>query len=221
MRCLALLQTQTAKKFVLHTNTPGHAEFSIYAKCLFALSVRPMRVSVFMQQFLTAVGLCRIEIKPPCMVKSSSLCCFAALSTARRLQARVRPRGQQLARPQRSSILHGATLSANARCGDQKTVLHVFPHRFPTSSAKHRKTRRDDVQRVLGPNERALIAASTGPDATPFGPTYVYGYPSIAFEVLRSGRIAAVTLFEGPAGLLLGAGGGGGGVASAGVGGGL
>lgn len=68
-------------------------------------------------------------------------------------------------------------------------VLSTFIYFYP----------REEVQRALGPNERALIAASTaaGPDATPFGPTYVYGYPSVAFEVLRSGRIAAVTLFEG------------------------
>lgn len=40
-------QTHTAKKFVLHTNTPGHAEFGVYAKCGFALTVRPSAGAVW------------------------------------------------------------------------------------------------------------------------------------------------------------------------------
>lgn len=98
---------------------------------------------------------------------------------------------------------------------------HARQNDHPTRPDRPAPPRREEVQRALGPNDRALIAASTGPDASPFGPTYVYGYPSVAFEVLRSGRVAAATLFESPAELIpggggaAGAGGGGGGAAAA------
>lgn len=98
-------------------------------------------------------------------------------------------------------------LLANSRPPAQASVL---PHAAAAARIlTHTRLcpRRDDVQRALGQNERALIAASTGPDAAPFGPTFVYGYPGVAFEVLRSGRIAAVTLFESAAEAIPGAGG--------------
>ena len=32
-----LLQTHKIKKFVLHSNSPGHADFNLYIKCNFAI----------------------------------------------------------------------------------------------------------------------------------------------------------------------------------------
>ena len=47
----------------------------------------------------------------------------------------------------------------------------------------------------MGPCGRATILTH-GADASPFGPTYVYGYEGVTFEVMRSGQLAAVTLFQ-------------------------
>ena len=51
------------------------------------------------------------------------------------------------------------------------------------------------IQAVMGTGGRATILTH-GADASPFGPTYVYGYPGVAFEVMRGGQLAAVTLFQ-------------------------
>jgi hypothetical protein len=60
-----------------------------------------------------------------------------------------------------------------------------------------------DVQAALGPNERPAVntgpssAAGHGGAAHPaaFGPTFVYAYSHVVFEVMRNGRLASVTLF--------------------------
>lgn len=52
-----------------------------------------------------------------------------------------------------------------------------------------------DVQRMLGPGDRAMIhTRAPGRDA--FGPTMVYGYPGVVFEATQAGRIATVTVFQ-------------------------
>jgi len=53
----------------------------------------------------------------------------------------------------------------------------------------------EEVQALLGPGGRATIHTS-GSVSNPFGPTYVYGYRGVVFEVMRNGRIASVTLFQ-------------------------
>jgi len=50
----------------------------------------------------------------------------------------------------------------------------------------------DAVQMLLGPCGRATI--HTG--SSPFGPTYVYGYSGIVFEVMASGQLATVTMYN-------------------------
>ena len=62
-----------------------------------------------------------------------------------------------------------------------------------------------EVQAALGPNERPAVNtggpgggdAGRGGAAHPaaFGPTFVYAYNGAVFEVMRSGRLASLTLF--------------------------
>lgn len=52
-----------------------------------------------------------------------------------------------------------------------------------------------DVQAVMGDAGRATIH-SRGSSGNPFGPTFVYGYAGVAFEVCKNGHLASVTLFE-------------------------
>lgn len=52
-----------------------------------------------------------------------------------------------------------------------------------------------DVQPLMGEAGRATIH-SRGSGGNPFGPTFVYGYQGIAFEVCKNGHLASVTLFE-------------------------
>jgi hypothetical protein len=53
----------------------------------------------------------------------------------------------------------------------------------------------EEVQQALGDGGRATIH-SRGFASNPFGPTLVYGYRGVAFEVLKNGHLAGLTLFE-------------------------
>ncbi len=53
----------------------------------------------------------------------------------------------------------------------------------------------DEVQQVLGDGGRATIH-SRGFASNPFGPTLVYGYRGVAFEALKNGHLAGLTLFQ-------------------------
>ncbi len=53
----------------------------------------------------------------------------------------------------------------------------------------------EQVQRVLGDGGRATIH-SRGFAQNPFGPTLVRGYRGVAFEALKDGRLASLTLFQ-------------------------
>eukprot|EP00850_Spirogloea_muscicola_P013501 SM000092S24469 [mRNA] locus=s92:56715:59742:+ [translate_table: standard] len=71
----------------------------------------------------------------------------------------------------------------------------------PTDSANANNSRHitidttwSEVQQLLGDAGRAVIQTS-GSLSNPFGPSYVYGYCNVAFEVLKNGHLATVTLF--------------------------
>ncbi|KAJ0041180.1 hypothetical protein Pint_28407 [Pistacia integerrima] len=51
------------------------------------------------------------------------------------------------------------------------------------------------LQEILGDCGRAAIQTQ-GSTNNPFGSTFVYGYQNIAFEVMKNGYIATVTLFQ-------------------------
>ncbi|KAJ8443631.1 hypothetical protein Cgig2_019613 [Carnegiea gigantea] len=108
-------QAHKIKKFVLHTNYPGHPDFNSYIKCNF--------------------------------------------------------------------IIH---------CSD-------FGGSIPdVSNGKHcitPSTKWEQVKEILGDCGRAAIQTQ-GSANNPFGSTFVYGYQNMAFEVMKNGYIATVTLFQ-------------------------
>lgn len=104
-------QVHKIKKFVLHTNIPGHSDFNTYTKCNFVIE---------------------------------------------------------------SDFFGGG----NA------------PRSCITPSTKW-----DQVKEILGDGGRAAIQ-SQGSMNNPFGSTFVYGYQNIAFEVMKNGYIATVTLCQ-------------------------
>ncbi|XP_028096177.1 UPF0183 protein At3g51130-like isoform X4 [Camellia sinensis] len=106
-------QAHKIKKFVLHTNYPGHADFNLYIKCNFVIYN-----SDFGGSFHQEVNAC---IKP--------------------------------------------------------------------------STKWEQVKEILGDCGRAAIQTQ-GSKSNPFGSTFVYGYQNVAFEVLKNGYIATVTLFQ-------------------------
>ncbi|KAG5406262.1 hypothetical protein IGI04_012381 [Brassica rapa subsp. trilocularis] len=106
-------ETHRAKKFVLHTNYPGHADFNSYIKCNFVISV-----------------------------------------------------GES---------------EAEANRGGNK----ITP-----------RTNWEQVKEILGECGPAAIQTQ-GSTSNPFGSTYVYGYQNVAFEVMKNGHIATITLFQG------------------------
>ncbi|KAJ3672449.1 hypothetical protein LUZ60_007170 [Juncus effusus] len=108
-------QTHKIKKFVLHTNIPGHSDFNSYMKCNF--------------------------------------------------------------------IIYDAETEGTIQSGSiSKNCI--------TSSTKW-----DQVKEILGDGGRAAIQTQ-GSMNNPFGSTFVYGYQNIAFEVMKNGYLATVTLFQ-------------------------
>lgn len=53
----------------------------------------------------------------------------------------------------------------------------------------------EEISAVLGDAGRATIH-SRGFASNPFGPTLVYGYKGVAFEALKNGHLAGLTLFQ-------------------------
>ncbi|XP_020582683.1 UPF0183 protein At3g51130 isoform X1 [Phalaenopsis equestris] len=108
-------QTHRIKKFVLHTNYPGHSDFNAYTKCNF--------------------------------------------------------------------VIYDAEIEGTIPLGGS-TKRCITP-----------RTKWEQVKEILGDGGRAAIQTQ-GSMNNPFGPTFVYGYQNIAFEVMRNGYIATVTLFQ-------------------------
>ncbi|XP_019422530.1 PREDICTED: UPF0183 protein At3g51130-like isoform X2 [Lupinus angustifolius] len=109
-------QTHKIKKFVLHTNYPGHSDFNSYVKCNF--------------------------------------------------------------------VIYGSDF------GGSFQEVHNNKQRAITTSTKW-----DHVKEILGGCGRAAIQTQ-GYGSNPFGSTLVYGYQNIAFEVMKNGYIATITLFQ-------------------------
>ncbi|CAJ1930345.1 unnamed protein product [Sphenostylis stenocarpa] len=107
-------QTHKIKKFVLHTNFPGHADFNSYIKCNF--------------------------------------------------------------------VIYGADSVGESLNNSKQKVI--------TPSTKW-----EQVKEILGDCGRAAIQTQ-GSASNPFGSTFVYGYQNIAFEVMKNGYIATITLFQ-------------------------
>eukprot|EP00897_Mesotaenium_endlicherianum_P009479 jgi/Mesen1/855/ME000112S10998 len=53
------------------------------------------------------------------------------------------------------------------------------------------------IQEILGDGGRAAIQ-TRGYSSNPFGPSYVYGFRHVAFEIMKNGHIATMTLFQAP-----------------------
>ncbi|XP_042024322.1 PHAF1 protein At3g51130-like isoform X1 [Salvia hispanica] len=111
-------QTHKIKKFVLHTNYPGHSDFNSYMKCNFVIYSSDSDDGSFHQD-----------------VNNTSKCVITP------------------------------------------------------------STKWEQVKEILGDSGRAAIQTQ-GSTSNPFGSTFVYGYPNIAFEVMKNGYIATVTLFQ-------------------------
>ncbi|XP_042027640.1 PHAF1 protein At3g51130-like isoform X2 [Salvia splendens] len=56
-------------------------------------------------------------------------------------------------------------------------------------------TKWEQVKKILGDSGRAAIQTQ-GSTSNLLGSTFVYGYPNVAFEVMKNGYIATVTLFQ-------------------------
>ncbi|KAL0391499.1 UNVERIFIED_CONTAM: hypothetical protein Slati_4535000 [Sesamum latifolium] len=109
-------QTHKIKKFVLHTNYPGHADFNSYMKCNF--------------------------------------------------------------------LIYSSDFGGSFHRDGNTSKCAITP-----------STKWEQVKEILGDCGRAAIQTQ-GSTSNPFGSTFVYGYPNIAFEVMKNGYVATVTLFQ-------------------------
>ncbi|URE26046.1 Dihydrouridine synthase (Dus) [Musa troglodytarum] len=108
-------QTHKIKKFVLHTNFPGHSDFNTYMKCNF--------------------------------------------------------------------VIYDSDDEGTFQPGNTSKNC-ITP-----------STKWEQVKEILGDGGRAAIQTQ-GSMTNPFGSTFVYGYQNVAFEVMKNGYIATVTLFQ-------------------------
>ncbi|GFQ06614.1 upf0183 protein at3g51130 [Phtheirospermum japonicum] len=109
-------QTHKIKKFVLHTNYPGHPDFNSYMKCNFVILTSDF----------------------------------------------------------------GGSLHDNVNT----SKCAITP-----------STKWEQVKEIIGDCGQPAIQTQ-GYTSNPFGSTFVYGYPNVAFEVMKNGYIATVTLFQ-------------------------
>ncbi|WOL13142.1 UPF0183 protein [Canna indica] len=108
-------QTHRIKKFVLHTNCPGHSDFNSYMKCNF--------------------------------------------------------------------VIYDADVEGTVQPGSI------------TNNCITPNTKWEQVKDILGDGGRAAIQTQ-GSMNNPFGSTFVYGYQNVAFEIMKNGYIATVTLYR-------------------------
>lgn len=73
---------------------------------------------------------------------------------------------------------------------------HASPANQPGSNLITADSLWEEVKGIIGEGGRASVHSRGGAVGSPFGPTFVHGYPGVAFEVCRNGRLASVTLFE-------------------------
>ncbi|KAJ6997115.1 LOW QUALITY PROTEIN: hypothetical protein NC653_013628 [Populus alba x Populus x berolinensis] len=131
-------QTHRIKKFVLHTNYPGHADFNSYIKCNFVIQGSDCK-------FFSDFGV---------VVDAENNKLFLVLAR-----------------------------------------MWVFDEVDNSKQSITPSTKWDQVKEILGDCGRAAIQTQ-GSTSNPFGSTFVYGYQNIAFEVMKNGYIATVTLFQ-------------------------
>ncbi|KAF9591669.1 hypothetical protein IFM89_005541, partial [Coptis chinensis] len=137
-------QTHKIKKFVLHTNFPGHADFNSYLKCNFLIYGSE------------GGGLFREG--------NASKHCITPSTKWEQVKVSL------------VEISDTYILLAQAYL--------VLERQKGTNSAE-----------ILGDCGRAAIQTQ-GSTSNPFGSTFVYGYQNVAFEVMKNGYIATVTLFQ-------------------------
>ncbi|CAA6673673.1 unnamed protein product [Spirodela intermedia] len=119
-------QTHKIKKFVLHTNFPGHSDFNSYTKCNFLIETDGKKTALL------------------------------AVNTAKHC------------------------ITPNTKWEQVKSAMRLLGFVF-----------------VGNPRDGGRAAIQTqGSMNNPFGSTFVYGYQNVAFEVMKNGYIATVTLFQ-------------------------
>eukprot|EP00742_Colponemidia_sp_Colp-10_P002943 GILJ01003140.1.p1 GENE.GILJ01003140.1~~GILJ01003140.1.p1 ORF type:complete len:454 (+),score=54.12 GILJ01003140.1:99-1460(+) len=178
-------EKHTAKKFVLHTNYPGHVRFNQYQKCNFFIHVSHIQ---------NTTATTRSESSSPMLPPSSysqthkrnwsntsNDLLFDMEGEDEEQTDGVDLSYEQAAQPQLSTIElrtdPAGDLDVNAA--------------GPLINSDMTWTQ---IQQILGPASRPLVM-SDGGTLQPFGPTYFYAYHDIIFEVMKNDHIASVTFF--------------------------
>uniref|UniRef100_A0A061R1P5 Upf0183 protein n=2 Tax=Tetraselmis sp. GSL018 TaxID=582737 RepID=A0A061R1P5_9CHLO len=207
-------RTHRVRKFVLHTNPPGHIEFNTYNKCNFEIPVSSHR-PVESPPLSDACG----AKADPSVVESVQNWHLEDGERAPASGPTGSPgddwgapgdsdeegdaAGEAPARgpgpaPQAGSGRgsRDAEEGPRARAPAEGMELPTWaPGGDAASGTITCDSSWEEVQSLLGPGGRATINTG-GTASNPFGPTYVYGYRGVAFEVMKDGSIARVTLFK-------------------------
>ncbi|KAJ8710215.1 hypothetical protein PYW07_009581 [Mythimna separata] len=150
-------RTHQVKKFVLHTNYPGHYNFNMYHRCEFELTVQPDK--------------CEANS----LVESRGAVCITAYSkwevVSRALRVAERPVVLNRASSTNTTNPFGSTF-----CYGYQDII------FEVSTQHQAYSKWEEVSRVA---ERPVVLnrASSTNTTNPFGSTFCYGYQDIIFEV--------------------------------------
>ena len=94
------------------------------------------------------------------------------------------------------SIQAGMPVQAKAQShGSSSNAGEVLGAEAPSRPSITADSTWEDISAILGDAGRATIH-SRGFASNPFGPTLVYGYRGVAFEALKNGHLAGLTLFQ-------------------------
>lgn len=171
-------KTHCAKKFILHTNQVGHPEFNVYMKCNFAVEV-PYDVD---------------ERRPGTDVNATNHDVSASLSMENGVTGLFEEISNSGAALESSDdiLFHDNEMDLYEENSGNESLQRNLKGLITTESTF------DDIQKLLGDGGRATIHTQfmSGSSSNPFGSTLIYGFPQrITFEIMKSGRIANLTIF--------------------------
>jgi len=161
-------RSHRAKKFVLHTNFPGHADFNVYHKCQFRLEVPTLR------------ELSRTpEVSQP-QETVGDLLGYPEFAPAKKVIKK------------KKSFNEKVIISPDMQWEDVKRELGVYASLVPFFCFFLFNTFFTSYSR----NTISPLVLGQASNLNPFGSTLAYGHGNCVFEVMKNGHLASVTLFE-------------------------
>ena len=189
-----------AKKFVLHSNQVGHPDFNVYVKCNFVVEV-PAEEGEDADEVATAAEVPRTGSGTVDTSGRGGVAATDGLTLMGDDSIGMVDEGNDGDIGDGEDALFPISLSDgvdDARAISAIDDEFVHEKRVRIKGLIRADSSFSDVQRLLGDGGRATIHTQfiSGSSSNPFGSTFIYGFRQrITFEVMKSGRVANITVF--------------------------